>query len=458
LVTLAYRLDDGRLRRPDDFIAEIESQRVEDPTAARVRVMTVHQAKGLQFDIVVLPELDVPVKPQTPTVVTDRDAPLGRVCRVSRYVNETIQKLLPDNLQPMFARWSDALIGESLCVLYVAMTRAVHAIEMIIAPSKVNENKWPKTFTGVLRGALAPGQPAQSDAILFQHGDVEWLDERLRQLSVVSGQLSLWDVDGSRAPTDNGQRTTDNSAAAERLEIKLRAGGRRRRGLDYRTPSEFESAAKVDLSRRLRLEPVAAMTRGSILHAWFERIGWLDDGVPSDAELLRIAGKLATADIDLVAELRRFRRILAQPAVAAVLSKSSVSADESLGFPAKLDAELRRADVRMQLERERSVVVREDDALLSGAIDRLTLYSRDGRLIAADILDYKTDAVTTPSDIAERTATYRPQLAAYRRAMSSLTSLPVERVSARLLFVEAGAIVPITLDLWTFARGAVSMC
>ncbi len=156
LVTLAYRLDDGRVRRPDDFIAEVESQRVEDPTAAKVRVMTVHQAKGLQFDIVVLPELDVGVKPKPPPVVVDRDGPVGSIRCVSRYANETIQKLLPAELRPMFAEWANPLIGESLCVLYVAMTRAVHALEMIIAPSKVNEKTWPKTFAGVVRGALAP--------------------------------------------------------------------------------------------------------------------------------------------------------------------------------------------------------------------------------------------------------------------------------------------------------------
>ncbi len=405
LVTLAYRLDDGRIRRPDEFIAEIESQRVEDPTAAKVRVMTVHQAKGLQFDIVVLPELDVNVKPQTPTVVIERDTPLGPIRRVARYVNETIQKLLPDDLQPMFARWSEAIIGESLCVLYVAMTRAVHALDMIIAPSAVNEKTWPKTFAGVLRGALAPGQPAQPETLLHQHGDADWFK-------------------GGSEIRENSEGSSDgafDSPAAERLEIKLRTGGRRRRGLDYRTPSEFEVAGQVDLHRRLRLESVAAMTRGSILHAWFERIGWLEDGAPSDAELLRIAGKLATADIDLVAEIKRFRRILAHPTIAAALAKQADGGDESLGFPAKLRVELRSADVTCELQRERSVVVREDDALLFGTIDRLMLFSRGGRRIAADILDYKTDAVVMPSEIADRATTYRPQLEAYRRAMSSVT-------------------------------------
>jgi ATP-dependent exoDNAse (exonuclease V) beta subunit len=429
LVTLAYRLDDGRVRRPDDFIAEIESQRVEDPTAAKVRVMTVHQAKGLQFDLVVLPELDVSVKPQTPAVVFEREEALGRIRRVSRYVNETIQKLLPAELQPMFAQWSDSLIGESLCVLYVAMTRAVHAVDMIIAPSKINENKWPKTFAGILRGALAPGRSAEPQTLLYQHGDIEWLKKP-------AGFAAL----AGRATPEGGASA---AADAERLEIKLQASGRRRRGLDYRTPSELEHAETVDLRRRLRLETVPAMTRGSILHAWFERIGWLEDGVPSDAELLRIAGNLATADIDLVAELDRFRRMLAQPAVAAALSRRSDDGDAYAGFSTKIRTELSGPSVIRELKRERSVVVREDDALVSGTIDRLTLCSRDGRLVAADVLDYKTDAVVSPGEIAERAGIYRPQLEAYRRAVSSLTALPLERISARLLFVEAGVNVPI---------------
>jgi ATP-dependent exoDNAse (exonuclease V) beta subunit len=273
---------------------------------------------------------------------------------------------------------------------------------------------------------------------LFQHGDVKWLDERVGPLSVVNCQLSQADVGRSPAPTDSGQRTTDN------LEIKLRSAGRRRRGLDYRTPSEFEVAGPVDLRRRLRLESVVAMTRGSILHSWFERVGWLEDGLPSDGELLRIAGKLATPEIDLVAEIGRFRRIIAHPAVAAVLSKHSDSDNESLAFPAKIRTELRSPEVTRDLERERSVVVRDGDALVSGTIDRLTLFFRGEKLLAADILDYKTDSVATPDAIADRAATYRPQLEAYRRALSSITSLPWERISARLLFVEAGAIVPIT--------------
>ncbi len=59
LVQLAYRYDQIATLRTSDFLLFVEGERVADPTTAEVRVMTVHQAKGLQFDIVVLPDLDV---------------------------------------------------------------------------------------------------------------------------------------------------------------------------------------------------------------------------------------------------------------------------------------------------------------------------------------------------------------------------------------------------------------
>ena len=59
LVDLGHTYERRAGIRPSDFVAFVEQTKVEDPSPAKVRVMTIHQAKGLQFDIVVLPELDV---------------------------------------------------------------------------------------------------------------------------------------------------------------------------------------------------------------------------------------------------------------------------------------------------------------------------------------------------------------------------------------------------------------
>ncbi|HEY2147194.1 MAG TPA: UvrD-helicase domain-containing protein, partial [Pirellulales bacterium] len=381
LVELAYRFDDGRIRRPDDFVARVEEERVEDPTAANVRVMTVHQAKGLQFDIVVLPELDLPLKPQAPRVVIGRDGPLQPIGTVCRYVNETIQKLLPAELQPMFAEWAKPWIGEALCVLYVAMTRAVHSLDMIIAPSKPNEKTWPKTYAGLLRSALAPGQMAEPETTLYELGDPAWSNEGGAGQSKV-GLPALAGRDRLKA----GLQHSANAASpitVESLEIRLHPTAGRRRGLDYRTPSGLEGSGKVDLRRHLRLESVSGMTRGSILHAWFEQIQWLEDGVPSDDELIRIAAKFATPEIDLASEIKRFRAMLVRPAVATALSQSSYDEPAPLGFSKTVCTELKSKDVDKRLKCERAFVVREANSLIFGKSDRIIYFYRGAKLLAA---------------------------------------------------------------------------
>jgi ATP-dependent exoDNAse (exonuclease V) beta subunit len=453
LVELAYGLDDGRIGRPDEFAAEVCSRRIEDPTAAKVRVMTVHQAKGLQFDFVVLPELDVNLKGrQTPRVVVDRPSPLEPVRRVCRYASDTVQKLLPAEFRRMFAEWPNQFVNESLCVLYVAMTRAVHALDMIIAPSRPNEKTWPKTYAGLLRGALAAGKAAEPETTLFEHGDGAWA----ANLPLGEGRVAdpPWRGEGKSrsiatsphpSPLPEGERTVRRGAApfVENLHLEIRPSSRRRRGLDYRTPSAMEGAGKVDLRRHLRLESLAGMTRGSIVHAWFERIGWLEDGIPDDAELLRFAAKLATPEIDLADEIKRFRAMLERPVVAAALSQRGFD-PAALDFTADVRTELTNHDVTTKLYRERSFVVRQEDTLVFGTVDRVTRFYRGDRLVATDILDFKTDAVSGAAAIAERVGFYRPQIQAYRRAISALTALPPERISARLLFVEPGVMETIS--------------
>src|SRR4029453_14964645 len=56
LVELAYDYQPQSTLRASDFIRLAEHKRIADPTSSPVRVMTIHQAKGLKFDPSVLPE------------------------------------------------------------------------------------------------------------------------------------------------------------------------------------------------------------------------------------------------------------------------------------------------------------------------------------------------------------------------------------------------------------------
>lgn len=92
--------------------------------------------------------------------------------------------------------------------------------------------------------------------------------------------------------------------------------------------------------------------------------------------------------------------------------------------------------------REHPFAIRENDAVVHGVIDRLILFCHRDKVLAGDILDFKSDFLfardgTEGHDIVER---YRPQLVLYRRAIARQFKLDVERITVRLLFLQLGEV------------------
>lgn len=444
LVELGYAFDRRAGVRPAEFVRYVGLTKVEDPAAADVRVMTVHQAKGLQFDLVVLPELDVNLKGQTPRVVAGRQQPIDPIERVCRYVRKDLQVLLPPEFQQMFEAWPHPVVAESLCLLYVMLTRAVHALHIIVAPSTENEQTLPKTLAGVLRASLAHTGPVGPEETLYEHGDPQWFNK-------------------AAPPAQHAAEPAQQTASSQVLAVRLReSDSRTRRGLERRSPSSLEGGAAVDLERFLRRDQAKSFARGSLVHAWLEQVEWLDDpaggkaesttagkgaaegGPLSDERLLAIARPLAQGQ-DVPAELAHFRKLLSRPIVRGVLSRAAYKNLADLGYSPEVCRDLaavgsRSGRLQLQVHRERPFALREDDTLLSGTIDRLVLLLSEGKVVAADVIDFKTDMVLEQPKLDAAVEFYRPQLAAYRRAVAQLYRLPPNRVISRLLFVEAPAL------------------
>ena len=184
-------------------------------------------------------------------------------------------------------------------------------------------------------------------------------------------------------------------------------------------------------------ERAAALDRGTLIHAWFEQIEWLDDGPPDDDALRAAAAAAIEATVPLERYLADFRAMLAGDEVARHLRRDFYASPVELGCDAETQAEWRRAPVEFEIQNERRFAVRDGDGILSGAIDRLVLVKRQGRPIAADIIDFKTDTIDDENPLAAKLDFYRPQIAAYRRAVAKMTRLPIARITARLLFVGA---------------------
>src|SRR5204863_8652193 len=99
----------GRRRRgePD----EMEPSLLDDASNG-VRILTVHAAKGLEFDTVILPDLEFPVKPQELYVVEEPRVLVmsGQVSTLSTFAAKEIGKLREE--------------AENRRLFYVAVTRA----------------------------------------------------------------------------------------------------------------------------------------------------------------------------------------------------------------------------------------------------------------------------------------------------------------------------------------------
>jgi ATP-dependent exoDNAse (exonuclease V) beta subunit len=417
-IALAYAYHSLATLRTADFIAYVESEKVADPTVAAVRVMTVHQAKGLQFDVVVLPDLDSRLSGQPDSCVVGQPSPTEPVDRVCLYRNSSIQKLLPDELQELFATSARRSANEAMCVLYVALTRAVHALYMIIDPSSANENALHKTAAGLLRAALTDGRRWEAEQVAYQCGDQRWCDQeapRPAAQSVVVPQV--------------------------RRAVKLASASAESR-LDHTSPSQLEGGARIQGNRVLDLRSATATTRGTLIHALFEQITWLDHQLPESSELRHVAERLNTAGLNVTEQLDSFQRMLAMPQIASVLRREFYQAPRDPDLQRALGPDHLVQSLEAHVHNERRFVVRDKGRLLSGIIDRLVLLYDQDHLVAADILDYKTDSVDQQDTdrLDDLVAHYQPQLEAYRRAVAKMYRLRAESIVARLLFVSAGVV------------------
>ncbi|MCX5693392.1 MAG: PD-(D/E)XK nuclease family protein, partial [Candidatus Omnitrophica bacterium] len=104
--------------------------------------------------------------------------------------------------------------------------------------------------------------------------------------------------------------------------------------------------------------------------------------------------------------------------------------------------EIRRALTRPpgnpELWQERKFEVVDGNRWVSGTFDRVVvLRDQNGKALKATVLDFKSDEVKDDAALAELAKQYRPQMEAYRNALSRMLRLPQAKVALGLLFVQA---------------------
>lgn len=228
----------------DELIATLQNQRaVDEPAGGAIRVLTIHASKGLDFDMVVLPELD------TSTLASVRndasiylhlpgefdgqwglDLPPEEICQLDPILADAANKRLVEGSY------------EKLCLYYVALTRAKSALYLLSRELKSDSKD--KKFNALLHKLL----PQENNVYIV--GNSHWHQDRAAQPTPPPAQI---------LPLV-GAAPTDRTPTA---------------------PTDFSSETRIPALHCLT--PSAARAVGTEVHRALAEITWFQDGPPHSA-------------------------------------------------------------------------------------------------------------------------------------------------------------------------------
>lgn len=374
----------------DRFVRFIENySRHDTASETAIRVMTIHQSKGLGFDFVGVPfdaKSESFSKPKLPDMLESARGDWVLRSPRSMVVEADATLLAVEERQR-----ADAAFAK-LCVFYVALTRARQGLCLVVSPApKKSEVVREDTL---LRSRLA-GEASADSRVLFRSGDVNWhLARPLRAEKIAVAKTAA-----ETAPLLPGA----SHLRLQRIE-----------------PSQTETVSRP---AALCFQREAGDVRlfGTAIHRLFQQIEWLET---FDVERTIAAWRASATEPEIILRdvERQFRTSLSAPDV---------------------QRALRRPDGDCTLWREKPFELLHQGKLLAGQFDRVVM-ERDcaGRATRATILDFKSNRVESDAALAKAAAHYHEQMALYAAAMRHIIGdIPV---TTALLFTRAGrvAVIP----------------
>ncbi len=397
LCGVAEQFDATGSRDADAFCACVEEARLKNFAAAGVvRVMTVHQSKGLGFDLVVVP---FSTRSRSFGAPGDPEFLAASDWVLKPPVKAVIEATGGPPLDAVEAARSQANFSQ-LCVLYVALTRAKRALYMLVP--KAAKSSSAVREADLLRDRLTGGAGADAgpDGLheLFAHGDPEWFAKAaVRPESTPATAVAPVSVD-----------------YATRLAR-------------HEPSKELGAARTLPAQWMFTLESGDVRAFGSALHGLFQRIEWIET---ADVDALVAAWRATTAGSPAVLRdvEQQFRDCLKREEVRRCLARPSGEAVVWTEAPFDL------------------VVTRDNERrIVSGRFDRLVV-ERDaaGRPAGATVVDFKSDRVETDTDLRARAASHTAQMRDYMHVTAQLLGLRPTAVKSVLLFTRVGRVVQVT--------------
>lgn len=360
-----------------DFVEHVRASRVQPGGGGTIRVMTLHAAKGLEFDAVVLADLDHPLEGRRDAILIDAHGeedqdPTAPDTRASLAGVQAVRAHSP-TLSSMHERWSQRAVYDNLCLLYVGMTRARHHLEIIAKADKQ------RTLGALAHHGLGAANELES-------GQDDWLSGRAQ---------STTPKPAPRGPSWANPDATDP------------------RNLPRNEPWRVAIVRPSSVATRRVTDALAASAPqadlGSEVHRLLEAVTWIED-MPIDPEQwVETRGPMTDQAASWI------RQALANGPLFEALSREALARRWGEG-------------VELSVERERPIAVMVEiegkPMLVQGRIDRLVLGVARGRVERALVIDFKTGQTGKDN---------RAQLDLYLRAVSGLLGVSPSALEGELV-------------------------
>jgi ATP-dependent helicase/nuclease subunit A len=378
---LAYRL--GSTVDLDEWLHALEHLTVRETSGAgAIHLMTIHKAKGLGFDLVILPDLDRSgAHPNQPLIKSDRNGqPMGCLVPPPKWLCSWIPEL--EELRQQQRANDDY---EALSVLYVALTRARKSVFVILDVKSARSS--------ITRQIIKGGLPAGADSA-----------------STTSSTVRTAKTSESNSPAGTAQTATQIISPFEHSIVRLELGFpepvKLSPSVDTNPSQEVEPPLRLTppLARLNRKRPSALVAATS--HTNNQRVHPKMDGAAFGRAVHQVFAQIGwwiprtnlTGPGDAV---RLVEDCLSVPDIQALFHRDNHADECFVELPFEFD---------------------EGQTRWSGIIDRLILRRQnDGTLLQALLVDFKTDPCDDPALCQEH---YRDQIAVYHRAAAVALDLP----------------------------------
>ena len=408
----------------DLFIRQLAAMSLrEHDNPGQVAVMTIHKAKGLDWDLVIVTDLEG-------DTLMERRGGL-EVHRDAEGEIEWILDMPPSHLaqfDPALARRiklsQEAVAFERLCVLYVGLTRAKTALYVVTSPTKGTSKNFPRLLAETLGDsshALMIGEEEFTCA--WEAGDPQWVEKKKSTAVplVPQKQLPALSSDERRHAAHTSSLQPSAEKARELRGDALLTRDRRQRDLGtelHAALSQLEGVESLDRESgdvggvRERNAFDASDTKNAVARESDE----MDTGQKGDLDSLeRIANAfLATSGVELSEK--------AQAALRAVLANSAVRA--LLAGPT--------ANTKVWRELPFEILINRH--WISGRLDRVVLtLDAGGKAIGARIIDFKI--ISALRDGAAFVRQNEAQMKTYCDVVARLWKLPQSAVKTTLVAI-----------------------